>query len=113
MNLDLETSKLISELVGEYETEKKAPLMACDCGEPDLCKYADEIGDTVPLPNFGEVIRILPKIGEKKGIRNYGGPKHINLLHHHGWWLTKLYMNATTPEQGMKEVGTYLRTLLK
>ena len=53
--LDRDVAEAIYRLVGEYETEDfeeevREPWVVC-----------------IPLPNFAELIRIFPKVGEAKG----------------------------------------------
>lgn len=104
--LNLELSRKIFELVGEYPTKNHYDHedKICDCGLKN---------EGIPAPNFAEVIReVLPRIGEKKAWRNWSGPKHTNIVDHHGFWLMKAYKDAPTEKEGMEQVEKYLEGLL-
>lgn len=96
--LSLEASKAIYDLVGEYETELT---------EEWICSCADDgygsCGPTIPLPNFAEVVRIMPRIGRAK--KKILAPWIIDLA--------DKYMFAPTEEKGMAAVEKYLLSLLK
>lgn len=106
----LELSRKIYELVGEYETEEF---------------YEDNDGwtnaqtgehDYIPRPNLAELIRILPKIGEKKGwdenARIAGFPIESMKIFERINNIVLGYMFAPTEPEGMKAVEDYLLRLL-
>lgn len=114
--LSLECSKKLYALLGEYETEQRWSVkIACLRGVlPEAyliprgsVMTADKY--SIPAPNFAETIRLLPKIGEKKG---------WGTLHIHGHTSTIAndvmmdYMLAPTPEEGMERLSEYLMKLL-
>lgn len=97
--LSLEASKKVFEIVGEYETEEfteevREPWVVC-----------------IPRPNFAELIRVLPKIGEKKKWNagwGRSGTCLIDVLYN----VSIIYMNAPRESEGMAAVETYLMKLL-
>ena len=109
MTLSLECSKKLYALLGDtYETERRiSPENTCgSCYENES---HIPFGQCIPNPNFAETIRLLPKIGEKKG---------WGTLHIHGHTSTIAndvmmdYMLAPTPEEGMERLSEYLMKLL-
>lgn len=110
--LSLETSKKIYELIGEYETEKVWVTWADTDGiehGPNIWLVFDLVGlkegeyDCSPAYGFSELIRILPKIKDKKF------PGSL------GWLAADLaiaYMDSTTEKDGMAEVEDYLKKIL-
>lgn len=104
----LELSRKIYELLGEYETKKKHPVMSCGCKDPSSCMFANQVEYYIPLPNFAELVRILHKIGEKKGWTVKTQPNATFVA----WTLTEKYMFATSEPEGMQEVEKYLTPLL-
>jgi len=123
-HLSLEASKKIFDLIGDYETEQSySEREEEDC----TCGYHGEPGYTLtPRPNLGEALRLLPKIGEKKG----WVPYHAAVLSKaqkeaRGVWhptiewvevkvrhCADLYAAAPSPEEGMKEVSKYLLSII-
>lgn len=117
--LSLETSKKIYELVGEYETEKSwtkhfrindalCTAVHIPEGRFNLLKAGYEV---TPAPTFSELIRILPKIGEKKGYKMDVFSSGLNTFKLASD-LTDMYMDAPTEEEGMEAVEEYLKKLL-
>lgn len=118
--LDRDVAEKIHILVGDYETEvfwgDKHMCRAYDCVHCDS-PFRDE--GSIPFPNFGETVRILTKIGEKKGWNQEtfslaNGHKTHTLGDHdiHATNMLIDYMNAPTAEEGMKQVSIYLRRIL-
>lgn len=109
--LNLEASKKVYELLGDtYKTrdsfsEKEEP--DCLCGD-----HVEPGYKLIPKPNFSELIRLLPKIGEKKGWLKATFCMGDVSARTVGEDLTWLYMNAPTEEQGMEEVSKYLLKVL-
>jgi hypothetical protein len=107
--LSLEASKKVYEIVGEYETEK---LRTNDTGYIHEELPSCRIGiDCYPAPNFPEMIRVLPKIGEKMCWNSgFGrtGTCLIDVLYN----MSIIYMNAPTEPEGMQAVEEYLLNLL-
>ena len=112
-HLSLEASKKVYELVGEYETEKhwsrstKGKVMPWRFGY-----FSKTMGtEIIPAPTFAELIRVLPKIGEKKGWPVSGARlagKMVNKLVR----MTAIYVGALTEPEGMAAVEEYLMKLL-
>lgn len=104
LNLDL--SRKIYELVGEYETDKY--WVDYDDTGPHLSetglipKYPYQT--CFPAPTFSELIRILPRIGEKLDWRSH--------LEMHSQKLLEKFMLATTDQKGMEAVEAYLEKLI-
>lgn len=67
--------------------------------------------ERIPLPSFSETIRLLPKIGERKGWYGRTGEDALMI-----WNIVSdcahRYVAAPSPDQGMKEVSNYLRKIL-
>lgn len=128
--LNLEASKKVYELLGDtYETEffwdkwceHIYPCMPSDHklkvhSEADFTKDGSELyfyepsDDAISAPNFSELIRLLPKIGEKKGWSVIDGYPTEALAK--AQLMTEMYMLAPTEEQGMEEVSKYLLKIL-
>ena len=94
--LSLEASKKVFEIVGEYETEEfteevREPWVVC-----------------IPRPTFAELIRVLPKIREKRD--GYNDEEDWLTLAYVE--VTQAYMRAPTEPEGMAAVETYLMKLL-
>lgn len=118
--LSLEASKKVFEIVGEYETERDWELsfdkrswfltipeeyLPEDTMQLAYCRTR------VPAPNFAELVRVLPKIGEKKKWNagwGRSGTCLIDVLYN----VSIIYMNAPTEPEGMAAVETYLMKLL-
>jgi len=106
--LSLKTSQKLYELLGECETEK--------CWHNEKLKHgAFTVGmdDLVyPAPSFQELIRLLPRIGEKKEwplfLPDYGVPS----INGYGMVLLGLYMHAQNESEAMEAVDEYLAKLL-
>jgi len=136
--LNLETSQLIHSLVGDYEAEDiwlhsklhKSCVDKASCVKTLYWTHVPRKSweferDTrfmdydfvYPDPTFGEVIRILPKIGEKKGVRYLLG--HPGLNNSQTWAadrgaeLLQEYMFATSEPEAMRRVEEYLIKLIK
>ena len=111
--LSLEASKKLYELIGEYETELHwavAKPNEMSCFEPlDISGWENEYLEKwqafIPAPNFAELIRVLPKVGEKKGWSPYDEP--LDIKH-----LVSRYIFAPTEPEGMHQVEEYLMKLL-
>lgn len=68
----------------------------------------------IPLPDFSETIRLLPKIGEKKGWgmnNEYQGDEEP-MREYYAKELSIIYMDAPSPFEGMAQVSAYLRKIL-
>lgn len=116
--LSLPTSRKIFELIGEYETEKvwsiPNPGRAANGTERKALeestievysrktKWGSKF-DSIPTPTFAELIRVLPKIAEKK--EWFGCQLETERL-------TRLYQNAPTEPDAMLQVNKYLDKLL-
>lgn len=125
MSLSLETSKLIFDLVGEYPTRLHwKSYIDRDTGERYMDRHPSEVdyfasAFAIPAPDFGETVRIMVKIGEKKGWNNRETAylSHINgkMIYHVSdviYTLSEKYCYAPSPELGMEEVDTYIRKVL-
>lgn len=115
--LSLEASKKVYEIVGEYETEKcwlthddvsRLELSSC------IINYLGDLGGVVwsPAPNFAELIRVLPNIGEKKGWPETHFCKGEISACSVTEDIACTYMLASTEPEGMKAVEDYLMKLL-
>lgn len=123
--LSLEASKKLFEIVGEYETDVIWIKTKLDDGYDGQFHLAPSMSLAVyksaeskkkfsaknrlvwfPAPNFAELIRVLPKIGEKKG---WG----TSDIHGHASEMTIKYISwfQTEPE-GIAKVEAYLMKLL-
>lgn len=101
--LNLEASKKVYELLGDtYASEREySPQEGYNTG-----------GFVYPRLNFSELIRLLPKIGEKKGwSEDVWDSNRIN-LRRMSHILAEIYMLAPTEERGMEEVSKYLLSVL-
>jgi hypothetical protein len=94
--LSLECSKKIYDLIGEYETEQTYS----EREEPDcLCGNHDDPGYIlIPKPNFAELIRLIPKIGKKKGWKE---------PYFRAYLMTDKYMETLSEREGMQKVEEY------
>ena len=130
----LELSKKIYELIGEHETEKiwtkptteeESPVEIFDRKDGYVLvgrwSNAIEAGfEWLPSPSFSELIRTLPKIGERAKWRKIDGVsvEEMAKLLNMKWQdlevgkLAELYMSAPTEPEGMKAVENYLLPLL-
>jgi len=100
--LSLEASKKVYEIVGEYET--------LDMEKVDGDVFPDK--EWIPRPNFAELIRVLPKIGEKKGWPETHFCKGEISACSVTEDIACTYMLASTEPEGMKAVEEYLLNLL-
>lgn len=110
--LSLETSKKVYELCGDIKTEMTYAYNLD--GEYDLLRNDDvqeHLAGDVPAISFSELIRLLPKIGEKKGWR-VGGARAAGQLVNKLVRITALYVNAPTEPEGMAAVESYLLSIL-
>jgi len=136
--LDIETSRLVQKIIGEVETEKWWSYASCGdgCPIPSHVKggwrvtTGKESHDAIPAPNFGELIRLLPLIGEKKGwdkitvcaAYHHETPPHGcscggYITNKTGFIIRQMATEyasefAPTPQDGMIAVGAYLKGLL-
>lgn len=128
----LELSRKIYELVGEYETELRWTKTGYAGDDYRLRKPHNGIcapRHKFPAPNFAELIRILPKIGEKKDsfeavavCEECGEAQSSSKTceHEPEWenmiarahYIVNLYMSAHSEPEGMQEVEKYLLPLL-
>jgi len=121
--LDLEPSHAIFEEIGNYETEKTWATYkdgVHTMGGKDLSGVteltsSEAKGDVAvekyyPAPTFAEVLRILTKIGEKKGWTAFSSEQFSTTFH--AETLLRIYMSASSEEEGMRAVGEYLIKLL-
>lgn len=114
--LPLETSRLIYELVGEYECERYwVVYRSAVTGSPRLIWAKPRNGRQsdsknylvrIPAPNFAETIRVLPRIGEKKGWSDLDQGIYRDDI-------AMLYAEAPIEPEGMDDVNSYLLKLLK
>ncbi len=129
--LSLETSKRVFEKIGYFETDyfwdvSDCDIPTCNCGRKHtvLVKTSDMLAhaENYPAPCFQEVIRVLPRIGEKakwrKTMRDEDAQKTAELLEMKWHDLecgkfAQIYMSAPTEPEAMQAVETYLLTLLK
>lgn len=124
--LPLETSRLIYELVGEYECERywvvyrsavsSSPRLIW--AKPRNGRQSDSKNYLVriPAPNFAETIRVLPrlcKVKRKEEEKVKGWISNAWLEHHIANDALDLYMNAPSEPKGMAAVNSYLLKLLK
>jgi len=120
--LSLETSKKIYELVGEYGTEWKwERITDKNTGEwllweklrtpfnDEICEYFGIAHERYPAPTFSELLRILPKIAEKKGDWSWANFSHIR---DRAADLCEKYYSAPTEPEAMAAVDKYLSKLL-
>jgi len=124
LTIDRDVAEAIYELVDYYETEQAAEV-DCPCVEEGYPSCAPDL----PLPNFSETLRILPKIGETKEWFNFenvlvcptcGVPNQDECVHappfdellHRFAYITLKYMESPTEEEGIKRVSAYLRKIL-
>lgn len=114
--INLETSRKIFELVGEYETEKSWHWRDGDLTDSwvddweDLSNELELHIEQLPAPDFGELIRVLPKIEEEK--KDWGLKALKPNAYEYGRVLLGLYMHADSPEAGMIACDEYLAKLL-
>lgn len=104
----LELSKKIFELVGEYDTERFW-IRRLTTGEWVLQNNQHLDDNCVPAPTFAEIVRVLPKIGEKKKITRETASYSSRFYSEN---LVYLYMSEKTEPEGMKAVEDYLMKLL-
>lgn len=93
--LSLETSRKIHDLIGDYET--------CEWHEVADDRDPHRPHERIPTPNFSELIRILPKIGEGKDWGN---------IYNSAYLLVDKYMDAVDEKEGMKAVERRLLSFL-
>lgn len=125
--LSLIASKKVFEIVGPYETyyshtsfrNISSPkeqhgtflhqiVLTDDVEEMMGRSYLKDFAVT-PAPTFSELIRVLPKIGEKKG---WEGERFSFVPPHHVLHIIAHYMNAPTEAEGMQAVEEYLMKIL-
>jgi hypothetical protein len=115
----LEPSKAIHALIGEYETEwifdvARCDIPTCNCGKDHIerVRRVDMIPHAVfyPSPTFAELIRVLPRIGEKKGWKRHGTAlKSTGIC---SYDLVDIYQDAPNESEAMKACEDYLMKLL-
>lgn len=114
--LNLEASKKVYELLGDtYETEnewKRTKSYPFHVNRKEWRSAKETRLESFNTPTFPELIRLLPKIGEKKGWLKTTFCMGDVSARTVGEDLTWLYMNAPTEEQGMEEVSKYLLKVL-
>lgn len=118
--LSLEPSKLIHAVIGDFETENEwfKPHWNEDRWILQR-RHKEDDGGTgdYPAPTFAELIRVLPRIGEKKGWSDkITTNKYGEILDSEVWQkvckIVAKYMDAPTELEGMKAVEEYLMKLL-
>jgi len=112
MTLDLETSRLVQKICGDVETE----TCWVDTREGWTLKPKMPNGtwrNPIPAPNFGELCRLLPLIGEKMGWRRdkMDDPNEVT-LNDVCDDMGRYYMLAPSPQDGMTACVEYLKKLL-
>lgn len=112
--LSLECSKKIYALIGPFDTQiinMKGVAGWQEYRVDDAIRLLMKNGTYpwLPRPNFAEVVRILPKIGEKKGDVIDMSPNQYSF-----WSLvmTGLYRDAPSEPEGLQQVDAYLSQLL-
>jgi len=110
--LSLETSRRLYELLGEVETEqywiKPSSAQTYFLASKQNMGTRDQstLEGVYPAPSFGELIRLLPALGEKLGWSSHEiQDKHLSIV-------AVQYMVAPTPQEGMEKVEAYLEKLL-
>jgi len=108
--LDRDVAEAIYELLGDtYETERYwySPAIGMPITWKLLTHKPNPINASwYPAPDFSETIRLLPKIGEKKGW------DEGRVLQPEMYKMVWAYAFVPTEEQGMKQVSEYLRKIL-
>ena len=118
--LTLEASKKVRELLGD--TEKTRMLWSeSNIGEYGLrvCRDGSTYSeDDINAPDFGETIRLLPLIAEKKGWPPYPMSPAVN-FHASPPTADELarrflyrYMKASSPEEGMRLISEEIMRLV-
>lgn len=114
--LSFEASKKIFELIGDYNTETRwvnvdGDFLNDGSGEKEWSLLRDFLPSSnslsFPTPSFSELVRVLPKIGEKK---DWWPHNDTDVLAGH---LARIYANAPTEPEGMAAVERYLMEILK
>jgi hypothetical protein len=118
----LEFSKLLHELLGDFETEKKwviwHPYSIILPGPswqlmsiPEIFYLPDKEYKAIDAPNFAELLRLMQKIGEKmKWSQEEDARCQIGYVIAE---MTYLYVYAPTESEAMLAVEKYLTPLLK
>ena len=114
--LNLEASKKVYELLGWLDVEKHfGKHRGSNKVHPtDPMSHSCRRDGCIPLPNLGELIRLLPKIGEKKGweFEEFFGRVTIAKVRIVAYHLANYYLEAPSPEEGMEEVSKYLLSII-
>lgn len=96
----LDFSRKLFEIIGEQKTDSKV-----------INIYSDKIDDSFPAYTFGELLRVIPLIAYEKSLA-LGA---MNIKETATMLIevsAKKYSRAPTPEQGMREVEAYLKTMI-
>jgi len=126
--LSLEASKRVFELIGEYETDNRhndslpkntKKYLGSGIHVTDPLSHSCRRQGCAPAPTFAELIRVLPRIGEKKGWAEYRltlsegeKSKDIGEAGVTAMNMGLEYMSAPTEPKGMAEVEEYLMKLI-
>jgi hypothetical protein len=104
----LDVSRKIFEIIGKTKVyfywRSPVPHHGIHEWEVGDCEnsHAEE---NIPAYTFGELLRVLPLIAEKNRLSD---PHRYDVMMN----ASRCYMFASTPEQGMKDVETYLEQYL-
>lgn len=107
--LSLEASRKIFELIGKYETERrwiytgKWKVVKPRVYDTEKTIHSSE---GFPAPTFSELIRVLPRIGEKKG---WEPIKQVSDI---ARWMLFTFMTTHSEPQAMRDIETYLEKIL-
>lgn len=118
--LSLDASKKVRELLGDtYETEYHQTETGICCCRKGVMRLSHE--KKIPIPNFAELIRLIPKIGKENGWLLKDGKDRSNglYLHQlgnrayiHSLVMTGYYLSAASEPIGMQIVEAYLMKIL-
>lgn len=95
--LSAKTSRMIFDLIGNFPTKKR-------WDQSNFGYLLTEHG-AVPAPDFGETLRIIVKIGEKKGFTPLNTRRSLDRI-------AEEYIDAPTPTLGMEAVDKMVAGLI-
>jgi hypothetical protein len=110
----LEFSRKVFEIIGDQEMQyahviPKDKHFGVFDGILDVSSWEDDDREgweeVIPAYTFGELLRVIPLIAEKNRLSD---PHRYDVMMN----ASRCYMFASTPEQGMKDVETYLEQYL-